>query len=641
VAPGIAAALRLSPAPDTDPLEQVVVFLRSEQGAPTLLLLDNLEQLLAADDATSRAGGHGVPDAARVVSVLLERVPGLACLCTSRRRLGINGEQEFPLDPLPVPVAGAPLEHLLRFPSVQLYVDRAQAVRPDFQLTPGNADAVAGLCRQMEGIPLAIELAAAWVRTLPPRAMRERLKDRLSIPEARERDLPPRHRSLRAVLDGSFFLLSPAQQRLFARLSVFAGGWTLEACQAVCQEPGCTGALPGAPVLLAELQEASLAGCAEEASGAVRYRFLETIRAYAGERLRDSGEEAALRGRHRDWFVSFARRAGASLHGSESERWLDRLEAEHANLRAALLWCLADEDGMEAALPLLRTLFWFWYRRGHVGEGRELYTGVLSRMGASGLTQKMAELVLEAGGLAYRQGDYASARSLFQETLRLSRDLGDEVGAAHTLNYLGLVELVQGDFAAARSYYEEALPIHQRNGVEAGVAWSLGGLGHVARFEGDYDRARSFYEMALPIFRNRRPALASGVAHALMLMNLGHVARLTGDFDQARSRYEESLRLLAGVGDRSALTSCLEGCACLAAGEGQAARAARLFGAAHAFRETMDVPLPPVDRPGYEAPLNAARLGLGEEAFLTAWTEGRAMTLERAIAFALEGQRRL
>ena len=638
MAASIAAALRPPAAPGADPLDQVVAFLRDGLGAPTLLLLDNLEQLLAADDPNAVAGSPDAPDAAGVVTRLLEEVPGLTCLCTSRRRLGIKGEQEFPLDPLPVPLAEASPERLLLFPSVQLYVHRAQAVRPDFQLTPGNAEAVAGVCRQMEGIPLAIELAAAWVRTLPPRAMRERLEDRLSIPEARERDLPSRHRSLRAALDSSFFLLSPRQQRFFARLSVFASGWTLEACEAVCQEPEGVSGSSDTLALLTGLQEASLVNLAEDASGEVRYRFLETIRAYASERLRGNGEEVAVRGRHRDWFVSFAQRAGAFQQGSNSERWLDRLEAEHANLQAALLWCLADENDMEAVLRLLRTLFWFWYMRGHVGEGRELYMGVLSRMGGSGLRKKMVELVREAGGLAYRQGDYASARSLFLEALRSSRDLGDQAGTADTLNFLGLVELAQGDLAAARSYYEEALGIHQRNGLEISVAWSFGGLGHVARFEGDYDRARSSYQEALAIFRDARPILTNGVAQALMLMNLGHVARLTGDLDQARSRYGESLRLLAGVGDRSAIASCLEGCACLAASEGQAARAARLFGAAHACREIMEVPLPPVDGAGNEEPLHAARFGLGEEAFATAWTEGRAMTLERAVTFALEDQ---
>jgi predicted ATPase/DNA-binding SARP family transcriptional activator len=680
----ILLALRLPRSPQSPPLEQVAQFLSR---APALLVLDNYE--------------HLVEGGAEIVQLLLEQADHLTVLVTSRQRLSLEGEREFPLAPLPIPDPsrdrqraeasttlpdgrGSDLASLVACPSVALFVDRAQAARPDFQVTPYNAPAVAALCQRLEGLPLATELAAARAGVLTPQQMLSRLEQRFELLVGRPRSADPRHRSLRATLDWSYELLTPELQRFFARLSIFRGGWTLEAAEAVCEEPR-------ALEYLEELQHCSLVQ--SEADGeAMRYSLLETLREYGAEQL-TADERTALAERHLAFYMALSEDTGPEI-GVKFEvlpAWLDQAEREHDNLRAALDWLVRSTAVQEWLLQvdevkhpsLIVLLTNFWQERGYQAEGRRRLAELLAFPGAAGASLPRAYLLHEAGALAAQQGDLAAADALVQESLAICRELGSEAGELWCCSLLAVVARDQGDYTRARSCYERTTAIAQElgEGWECDTACALYGTGYTAYLEGDLSAAQALLERGLQLLRNLCGEAAKGIhpqardgiawvyAHlgeladarghyskaqayleesldrmrvfrflsgpAYVQQKLGRVAQHQGRWDAATARYGESLMGWCRIGNLPGIAECLEGFGAVAAGEGDSERAAWLFGAAAALRESGGIPVPPVHRADLKHGIAAARVALGESAFAIAWAAGQALPLEQAIAAAL------
>jgi predicted ATPase len=516
-----------------------------------------------------------------VVQALLSRVPELTVLVTSRRVLGLNAEREFPLAPLPTPEGGEVPERLSLYDSVALFLDRAQQVRPDFQVTRGNAPAIAELVHRLEGIPLAIELAAARAPVLTPAQMLAQLEDRFGFLVSRRHDQSGRHRTLRAAVDWSFQLLAPELQRFFGRLCVFRDGWTTAAAEAVCEEPLALD-------FLALLRECSLVLSEESTgTGAMRFRMLETLREYGGELLSPK-EHALLRRHHRDFFLKMAQEADGNLAGPEQALWLERLEREQENLRAALDFCLESSreapEGAPAGLRLGAALFRFWLVRGHLSEGRRRYTALLAQPGAQEPTEARGSVLNGAGTLALEQGDYPAARSLFEESLALRRRLGDKAGLASSLNNLGALSCDHGDYPAARPLFEESLALRRELGDKGGLAQSLNNLGSVAYDHGDPSGARPLYEESVALRRE----LGDKAGLASSLNNLGNVARYQGDYLAARSLYGESLALRREVGHKAGVALSLHNLGITAAEQGDYPGARSLFLESLALRRELD-----------------------------------------------------
>jgi predicted ATPase/DNA-binding SARP family transcriptional activator len=607
-----------------DPIEQIVTALADQ---PALLVLDNFEQLLP-----------GGPDTVRR---LLERLPRLTCLATSRLSLGLTAEWEFPVAPLPTPAAPATPEHLLEFPSVRLFTSRAQAVRPDFQVTPANAQVVAQLCHSLEGIPLALELAAARAQVLTPAQMLTQLARRFDLLSSRRRDMEERHRTLRAAMDWSYELLSPGGvpqasplQGFFARLSVFRGGWTLGAAAEVCGE-GIE--LPTAVEYLEQLREHSLVVAEDQGpsaareGGEMRYRMLETVREYSEEKLAASGEADRWRRRHVAFFIRLAREAEPHLRGAGQAAWLDRLEAEHDNFRAALESC-AERSDLEAGLGLAGALWKLWDVRGHVVEGRERLTHLLSRPDAARRTSERAKALYAAGYLAWCQSDYAAAQACMQESLAIRRELGERQGVAETLGSLGAMALFLKEHVMARALLEESRALWQALEVPLGLAETLARLGELERALGNTAAARALQEESLAIRREAGARWDIGYC----LWSLGNIACDERDFAKARKLHLEALRTVREVGDKSNLPYLLEPLAAVAAAEEEAERAVCLFGASAALRERFGVPLLPGPAAEIERQLAGLRAALGAARFGAGWEAGRAMSVEQAVAYALQ-----
>jgi non-specific serine/threonine protein kinase len=637
-------------------LGTLLVYLK---GQHLLLVLDNCEHLVAA--------------CAELATALLRGCPHLHILATSREGLGVGGEQLYQVPSLATP----PLDHLPssaelgRYAAVALFVARAQERRTDFALTAQNSRAVAQVCARLDGMPLAIELAAARVGSLPVEAVAARLDDRFRLLTTGPRTAMPRQQTLRATLDWSYDLLSEGEQRLLHRLSVFAGGWTLAAAEAVCSGArietwevlDLLGGLVNKSLVL--LEEAGLEG--EQG----RYRLLETVRQYAQEQLAAAGEAAAVRDRHLAYFRALAEEAEPQLIGPEQDQWLDRLEAEHDNLRAALGWARACEAG-EEGLRLVGALWRFWDVRGYLSEGRGwLETALASSGSAAPLVRATA--LSGAGNLAQSQGDYVRVVALHEEALALLRELGDKQGIAGSLNSLGGVALVQGDYPHATALYEESLTLQRELGNKQGVALSLGNLGNVALAQGDYAYATALYEDSLTLQRElgNKAAIAGYLGNVGLLVmlrgdyaqawalleeglalfrdlgyplgigyslnNLGTVAFRQGDYRCACAKLQEALVLGRDIGAKDLVADSLESMAWSVAAQGQPQRAAWLGGAAEALREVLGVSLGQEQRAGHDHAVAAMQAALGEASLAAAWVEGRALPLEAAIALALEG----
>jgi predicted ATPase len=520
----IVEALRLPRLPQVEPLDQAVEVLSRQS---SLLVLDNFE--------------HLVEDGTVTVRTLLERAPTVTCLVTSRQTLNLAGETESFVAPLPTPSGEGTPEGLMSCDSVQLFVDRAQAARPDFQVTRANARAVADLCTALEGIPLALELAGARAQVLTPAQMLGQLEHRFEFLVTRRRDVPERHRSLRAAIEWSYHALPPELQRLFRRLSVFRGGWTVEAAEAVCKERQ-------ALVYLERLREASLvlldAGAEEagEAAG-MRFRLLETLREYGREQLATK-ERASLGARHAAHFLALAEEAASATRTGAWEQWLPRLAQEHDNLRAALAWFKGSPAGVEAGLRLAGALGNFWEDQGHLSEGRAHLSELLSREEAAIAPAARALGLHTAGSLAFGQGDLPEARELLQQALALQRELGDLPGIAASTGRLGLTAFTQGDYQEAQGLYDEALAISRARGNQASEALALVGLAHVAERRGDHESAEALLATSLAIYRQ----LGSRRGVGASLRELGTVALARGDRARGRSLLEESLAVVRELG---------------------------------------------------------------------------------------------
>lgn len=651
---------------DGDPLDQIAQTL---SGRPTLLILDNFECLVEEG---------GTP-----LQQLLERAGKLSCLVTSRLQLGLPGERVHEVPPLPVPKADDTPVQLLAWPSVRLFVDRAQAKAPEFHVTAANAQVVAALVRGLEGIPLALELAAAWSRVYTPAQMVRELADRYGWLTRNARGIADRHRTLRAAVAWSHGLLAPEAQDFLARLSPFRGGWSLDAARDVCREPQ-------AALLLAQLQEhswvtseeaglgeaaADEAGTNGAADTAMRFRMLETLREFAQERLAERGLERKVSATHLRYFLGLAERAEAGMRGREQAVWLARLGAEHDNLRAALDWTAAND--VRTGQRLAVALWPFWEVRGHWREGQERAEALLLRQSEVGEKRDaggdqaeeeevQGRLLTNMGALACRQGHHGAAIPYMRQALSLWRRRGDVARIGASLGNLGVAALEQQDYPAAEAYLEEARAVQEVSGDRAGLSRTINNLAILAWRRGDFAAALARYEEALLIKRaeedlnglastlNNLAAmfkdqgnlvgartrfeecrllferLGSGWQLAYVLCNLGDIAAKEGDDPGAQAYYAGSLARLLEHGDRRAAVSCLEGLAALGAANGRWEEAAWLAGCGGRLRAELNMPPTPEERRGREAAQQQALSGLGTSGFRAAFEAGQNTSLETA-----------
>jgi predicted ATPase/transcriptional regulator with XRE-family HTH domain len=592
VLPTVAQALGVKEAGARHLADLLALHLRSRE---LLLLLDNFEQVV---------------EAAPALLDLVTRCPGLVLLVTSRTALQVRGEQRYQLRALALPEPGQqpPIEALANYGAVRLFTERAQAVLPDFEIEVGTGMAVVEICRRLDGLPLAIELAAARVRLLPPAALLARLEQRLPVLAGGPRDLPARQQTLRATIDWSYSLLDAEEQRIFAGLGVFAGGCTLEAVEAVC---GTVLALD----VLTSLADKSLVQQAER-GGESRIMLLETLREYARARMEAAGELADLRRRHAAYYLAFVEADRPDLGGPGQRAWFARLDREHDNLRAVLRWAV-DHGEAGIGLRVADALWRLWYVYGYLSEGRAWLEQLLG-LPVSVPAPVHAGGLCGAAAMAMQQGDFAAAATWSDQALALYRDLGDEQGIADVLNLRGNVAREQGADAHAAVLYEESLARYRALGDEQGVAVVLNNLGTALRYQGDLARAETLYTESLAARRRRGDA--RGVAWTLN--NLGVIARAQGSIAQAKDSYAEGLSLSLAVRDRLQMARSLEGLAGVASDESQATHAARLFGAAAQLRAAIGAAVLAVDQVAYDRDLCAVRAALGEERFAAEWAAG-------------------
>ncbi len=651
VVPTITQTLGISEAGGQPPLVLLKTALKDKH---LLLLLDNFEQVV---------------DAAVVVAELLAACPKLKVLVTSRVVLHVQAERELAVLPLSVPNPKRlpALATLSQYEAVALFIQRAQAVKADFQVTNANAPAVAGICARLDGLPLAIELATRS-KFFAPQALLVRLEQGLDVLSGGARDLPVRQRTLRGAMAWSYHLLPSEEQHLFRRLSVFVDSCMREAAEVVCR---AAGALAG-DVLdgLLSLVDKSLLRQEESAQGEPRFSMLQTLREFGLETLASAGETELTRQAHAAYYLRLSEQAEPELRGTQQAMWLNRLEAEHDNFRAALGWALENGE-VEIGLRLVGALWRFWMARGHFTEGRgwlervqerssdaapalqaKAFTGAGSMAWSQGNFQQAMRwhqqalaLYREVGdkqGIAFAlnnlgtqaqyQGDYERARAFLEESLALYRELGDQWGIALVLCNLGLGEAWQGDYERARALFEEYLAISRKLKDKADIALALHNLGDVARYQGDHRRAMAYLEECLSVCEE----LGDKRLTSMTLNILGLVARWQGNFARSAALHTESLALSRELGEKLCIAQSLEGLAGVYGMQKHPERAARLWGTAEALCEAIGVPMYPVDRADHAQAVAAARAQLGGEAFATAWAQGRTTPLEQVITDALK-----
>ena len=630
-------------APILDPLlvprtTAISIGLRAEPQRPVIdMLCDYLHDrspLVILDNCE-----HLVDACARMADRILHTAPDTRILASSREALGIGGEITYRVPSLRLPDIQhlPPLESLSQYEAVKLFIDRATAVVLSFTVTNENAPALAQVCYHLDGIPLAIELAAAKIRVLSVEQIAKRLGDRFRLLTGGSRMVLERHQTLRAAIDWSYDFLPPAEQILLRRLSVFVGGWTLEAAESVCGDEETSSVVRSDDILnlLEQLINKSLV-LAEEVKHESRYRMLETIRQYANEKLIESGENDALRHRHLQYFLNFAEAAEPKLQGKEQERWLDQLEVEHNNLRAALSSSLSTRNTSQAGMRLSSALVPFWLVHGHFREGQTWLEQLLA-VSSDAPAAMRAKAFTGAGTMAWCRSDFSRAIEYHQDSLTLYRALEDRHGIAQALNNLGAQSYYQGHFEEAMPQLQESLKFYRALDDKAGTALVLINLGELARHLGHTESAAQHYAESLTLYRelgNQR--WIAGTLH-----NLGLLATDQGNLKEALLYHQESLLLFQRLGEKQALPELLEAFADVFAAWQQAEPAARLLGAAAAFREVLQIPLPPVDRRDYEHTLAIVHAQLdesGEGAFREAWTAGETMASEGAemvISYAL------
>jgi predicted ATPase/class 3 adenylate cyclase/DNA-binding CsgD family transcriptional regulator len=699
VVPTIAQTLDIREVTDQPLLEHVKLELQHKH---MLLLLDNVEQVVSA--------GVQLVD-------LLAACPHLKFLVTSREVLHVQAEHEFPVPPLALPDPGLlpDLAAVAHYAAVALFLQRAQAVKPDFQLTQANARAIAEICVRLDGLPLAIELAAARMKLFPPQALLARLDQGLAVLTGSSRDVPIRQQTLSNTISWSYKLLDAAEQRLFRRLSVFVGGYTLEAVEAVCADVSYGGEAGQVVERVASLIDKSLVQQTEQEGEEPRLLMLETIREYGLEVLAASGEMEITRQAHALYYLRLSEQAEPELVGPRQAIWLERLEQEHENLRAVMQWSLEQAEGergdggtREIALRLGGALRHFWYMRSDFSEGRDfleraltprdgvaasvrvkalvaatrLHVSLGSLDRAEALCEESLALYRELGdtagiasslhllaAIAWGRGNLAMARSHEEESFALFKEVGDKRSVAHALVYLGNLAIDQGEYTRAHSLLEDSLQMNKELGDTTSLADSLFDLarlyyvsqgeltqaytwleeslalyrelddkesiayylylsGLLALGEGDTALAYSRVEQALALFKEMRQQHGTTVS----LYALAQVVEASGDDVRSQSLYEEGIAVARKTGNRQTVAFGLEGLARVVAVQGELAWAVRLWGAAETLRESIGIPILPVERPAYESSVAAACAQLGEKSFAIAWAEGCLMTPEQALA---------
>jgi predicted ATPase len=657
----VARALQVPEADDQSTGERLREYLRPRA---LLLLLDNTEQLLSAAPLATR---------------LLDAAPGLKLLVTSREPLRVRDERVVPVLPLALPDTEhlPDLATLAQIPAVALFVERVREVQPAFALTAGNAQAIAEICRRLDGLPLALELAAARSTMLPPEALLARLEHRLTLLVHGARDVPQRQQTLRNTIAWSYDLLDESDQALFRRLAVFVGGFTLEAAEAVCvldaaSTASSSEADDGAVLdQLGQLLDKSLVQAQQGTGGEPRFTMLETIHEYATQQLVASGEAATVQERHAGYFLLLAEEAEPAMFGPEREVWMVRLDREEANLRTALAWSKADRNAVQTGLRLVGALAFYWFLHDDVREGRTWLEGMLERTDGTDRSAARGSALLGAGWLAWIEGDYQAASPRTEESLSIARELGDkraigyaeellglvrmgqhndaaarplleesrtlfkELGdvwyEAMVLYYLGMATYFSGDRAGTRAHYEESLRLFQEQGDVFGVTLLVSALEVVGLPQGDEETARSLYEQRLPLLRASKDRGRLG----MILISVGESwLHQYGDKQQSKMLYKQGLNLwqdMQRVEQGIGIVRGLAGLGEVAAAQGQAERAGRLFGAADRL-----LPVASNYRDDVNRRVAEARAHLEATAFTAGWTAGQAMTVEQAVTDALQ-----
>ena len=648
VIPTIARAVSIKGVGNRSLLQRLQAYLSDKT---LLLVLDNFEQVAGA-----------APRLAELLSI----APRLKMLVTSRVPLHLHEEHEFPVPPMSLPERFSPahvvnVERLARYEAIQLFVARASAVRPGFALNKQNAHAVVEICHRLDGLPLAIELAASHIKLLSPQALLLRLHSRLPLLKGEPGKLPPRHQTLRNAIAWSYDLLDPHTQKLFRCLSVFASGCTLEAVEAVCGDehlPADTGTntmeVGDLLVGLESLVDNNLlllhTQLTDPLTGEPRFYMLETIREYALDQLVKSGEAPIIARRHASFFLRLAEEAEPQLNGPWQAEWLKRLEDDYDNLRAALGWSIGVETELatppgqldhpasgeaeraELALRLVGALRHFWQVHGPLSGGRNWLAQALALPHAQAGTAPRAKALFAAGWLALFGGDYRSAQHYCEQSLHIYRSLGDNWGVSLALNVVGRVLECEGHYVEARSMYEQSLTIRKELGHQWGIAGSLNNLGRVAVRQGQYEQAKSLLTQSLELFLGRGDKGSAGA----VLNNLGLVALGQRQYTQAIAFLQEALRLEFEVNYKWGIPYCLMVLARAMAQCSHPQYAARLLGATGALLDKVGAPMFPADRSDYESTADAMRSVLGQETFAELYAQGHAMPLEQIIALVLQ-----
>ncbi|HAV77575.1 MAG TPA: hypothetical protein DCX53_09515 [Anaerolineae bacterium] len=631
-------------------LENIKDYLRDKN---MLLIFDNFEQLVSA---------------APLVAGILASAPQLKILASSRIALNLLGEREFPVPPLELPQAEAGWENFIENESVILFVERARTAHPAFALTKENASAVAEICRRLDGLPLALELAAARVKLLQPQAILARLDDKLKLLTGGARDLPTRHQTLRNTLEWSYDLLDQDEKILYARLSVFVGGFTFEAAESVCNSDGELDILEG----LTSLINNSLIRQEDTPDGEPRLTMLETIRSYALERLTESGELETLRTKHAGYFGNVVTNQIGffQLYTSNALRWLNWLEREHDNIRATLTWNLTTPEGVQVGAMLVNVLFWFWYRRGYILEGGMWADRILTSPSMEALSPIRAMTLFASGSSSMWQGKQNVALEKVQNSLAILQkikndewlpfilmgnavvliNMGRDSAAQPlleqalaqfkerritpfkvvTLVHLGNAELGLGNLEQARVYHEEALVEARAINENWLISFALNNLGEVARTEGKFDLARKYYEECEALLR----ATGDRGDVARFVHNLGYIAQHEEEFELAESQFGKSLTMFRRLGNRRGIAECLAGLAGLKAQQGQTEWGTIMLSAAESVLKVTGGAWWPADRVEVERNREMMKSALSHDEFIKAWETGSAMTIDQAVEFA-------